>query len=137
MYHLRDHRKLGRTRGHRMALLRNLVVALVQHERIETTLAKAKELRRVADRMVTLGKRGTLVSRRLALRFIHDRQALSKLFKELAPRFANRNGGYTRIYKIGARLGDGSPMALIEYLPSPQAVKQKGLKKKKSAEDKS
>ena len=122
MRHLTDHRKLGRTRSHRTALLRNMVVSLIQHGRIETTLPKAKELRRVADRMVTWGKKGTLSARRRARSVLNDRGALAKLFTELAPRFAKRNGGYTRILKTQFRTGDQAPMAFIEYVDNPVAV---------------
>ena len=118
-----------------MALLRNLAVALVLHGRIKTTLPKAKELRRVADRLVTWGKKGTLTSRRQARRWLNDRTALSKVFSELAPRFAGRNGGYTRVLHVGNRAGDQAPMALIEYLPPPEApkvAKKKTAKKAKS-----
>lgn len=119
MRHAMDQRKLGRTTGHRIALLRNLAVALVTHERITTTLPKAKELRRVADRLVTWGKRGTLAARRKARRWVDNRDALTKVFAELAPRFSGRAGGYTRILKVADRPGDQAPMALIEYLPAP------------------
>lgn len=101
---------------HRRALLRNLVTSLIVFERIETTLAKAKELRRVADRMVTLGKRGTLHARRQAASYVRTQAAVQKLFAELATRFAERPGGYTRVLKLGRRQGDGAPMAIIEYL---------------------
>lgn len=132
MRHLVDHRKLGRTTPHRLALLKNMAVSLIQHGRIQTTLPKAKELRRVADRLVTLGKRGTVAARRRARRFVHDAQALTKLFTELAPRFANRNGGYTRVLKLNFREGDQTPMALIEYLDNPPPLsKTKGKEKKK------
>ncbi len=112
-------RKLGRTMEHRKALMRNMVTSLILEERIETTLPKAKELRRVADRMVTLGKRATLHSRRQALSFIRTNEAVKKLFSELAPRFSERNGGYTRILKTGMRQGDAAPMAIIEYIGAP------------------
>ncbi|MDO8526222.1 MAG: 50S ribosomal protein L17 [Deltaproteobacteria bacterium] len=129
MRHLVDHRKLGRTSPHRQAMFRNMVVALIQHGRIETTLPKAKELRRIADRMVTWGKKGTLAARRAARRVIHDRGALSKVFDDLGPRFATRQGGYTRILKLNFRPGDQAPMALIEYLDNPAKV-LKGKSKK-------
>lgn len=127
MKHNVDRRKLGRTTPHRLALLRNMMVALIQHGRIQTTLPKAKELKRMADRAVTWGKDGSLAARRHARRWIQDRDALTKLFKELAPRFASRQGGYTRVLKMGFRSGDQSPMALIEYVdnPAPKKIEKK------------
>lgn len=119
MRHRVDTIKLGRTTSHRKALLRNLATSLIVAERLETTLAKAKELRRVADRMVTLGKRGSLHARRQAAAYVRTPHAVQKLFAELAGRFADRNGGYTRIIKLGVRKGDAAPMALIEYLGAP------------------
>ncbi len=112
-------RKLGRTMEHRRAMLRNMVTSLILEERIETTLPKAKELRRVADRMITLGKRGTLHARRQALSYVRTNDAVKKLFAELAGRFSERNGGYTRILKLGQRRGDAAPIAIIEYLGAP------------------
>jgi len=132
--HLVDHRKLNRTTPHRKAMLCNMVTSLIEHGRIQTTLPKAKELKRLADRVVTLGKQGTLASRRRARRMIHDRVMLSKLFDELAPRFASRQGGYTRILKLNPRPGDQTPMALIEYLDNPiKEKKEKSTKKTKTA----
>jgi large subunit ribosomal protein L17 len=107
-------RKLNRTTPHRLALLRNLTTALLRHEVIKTTLPKAKELRRVAEPMITLAKNPTLANRRLAFNRLRDREIVSKLFNELGPRFASRKGGYTRILKFGFRLGDNAPMAIIE-----------------------
>ena len=107
-------RKLNRTTPHRLALLRNLTTALLRHEVIKTTLPKAKELRRVAEPMITLAKNPTLANRRLAFNRLRDREIVSKLFNELGPRFAARKGGYTRIMKFGFRLGDNAPMAIIE-----------------------
>ena len=107
-------RKLNRTTPHRLALLRNLTTALLRHEVIKTTLPKAKELRRVAEPMITLAKNPTLANRRLAFNRLRDREIVSKLFNELGPRFAARKGGYTRILKFGFRLGDNAPMAIIE-----------------------
>jgi large subunit ribosomal protein L17 len=115
MRHLNQGRKLGRTAAHRKALFRNLVLALVKHERIKTTDAKAKELRRYADRMVTLGKRGDLAARRLAFAFMQSRDAVKRLFDEIAPRFKERNGGYTRVVKFGFRRGDAAPLSIIEF----------------------
>lgn len=130
MRHLVDHRKLGRSRSHRKAMFGNMLVSLIQHERIQTTLPKAKELRRVADRAITWGKKGGIVFRRRAREAINDREALSKLFGELAARFAKRQGGYTRIMKLGYRQGDQASMALIEYLDSPQKEPKKKKPKK-------
>jgi len=109
-------RKLGRTSAHRKALYRNLVTDLLKHEKITTTEAKAKEIRSLAERMITLGKEGGLPSRRQALSFILDEKVTAKVFAELAPRYAERHGGYTRITKLSPRLGDGAPMAKIELV---------------------
>ncbi len=109
-------RKLGRRSGHRRALLRNQVTSLVLHGRIETTEAKAKSIKPLADKMVTLGKRGDLAARRQAAAFLLDPAAVKKLFDEVAPRYADRNGGYTRIIKTGVRRGDAAPLAIIEWV---------------------
>jgi len=116
MRHLKQGRKLGRTTAHRKALLRNLATALMEHERIITTEAKAKELRRVADKLVTLGKRGDLHARRQALRVIRSNAVVRKLFDEVAPRFSERHGGYTRVLRLGYRPGDAAAMAVIELV---------------------
>jgi large subunit ribosomal protein L17 len=116
MRHLKQGRKLGRTSAHRKALLRNLATALMEHERIITTEAKAKELRRVADKLVTLGKRGDLHARRQALQVIRSNAVVRKLFDEVAPRFAERHGGYTRVLRLGYRPGDAAAMAVIELV---------------------
>ncbi len=129
MRHLNDHRKLSRNQGHRKALLRNLVISLIEKERIVTTVAKAKEARRLAEKMVTLGKKGTLHHRRLAYRFLTKQEPLRKLFNEIAPRFAERNGGYTRIIKIGQRKGDGAQMAILEFVDYVFEKKEKKEKK--------
>lgn len=134
MRHLVDHRKFGRTSSHRTACFKNLASALVRYERIETTLPKAKELRRIADRLVTWGKKGTMAARRQTRRLVHDRDLLKKIFEELAPRFASRNGGYTRILKTGFRNGDQAPLALIEYLDTPVETKKPKVKKAKKQE---
>jgi large subunit ribosomal protein L17 len=126
-----DHRKLGRKPAHRKALLRNLMNALVHAERIETTVPKAKELRRLADRLITLGKRASLHSRRRVFSLLTDKAATDKVFETLAGRFAGREGGYTRIVRTGFRVGDGSEMAIIEYLPVEE--KKAGTKKKKAS----
>lgn len=128
MRHLVAYRKLGRTTPHRLALFRNLLSALITHDRIETTLPKAKELRRWAEWMVTLGKDGTIAARRRAARWVQDEVAINKLFGNLADRFKERNGGYTRIMRMGQRHGDNAPMAIIEYLSAeiaPTAVTPK------------
>jgi large subunit ribosomal protein L17 len=120
MRHRKDHRKLSRTREHRKALLRNLTTSLIQHERIETTVAKAKEARRMAERMITFAKRGDLSARRHVARFVHGDDVVRKLFETVAPWYADRNGGYTRIVKIGRRLGDAGETALLELVKSPE-----------------
>jgi large subunit ribosomal protein L17 len=125
MRHRLAHRKLNRTSSHRAALLRNLTNALLRHEVIKTTLPKAKELRRIAEPMITLGKKPSLANRRLAFNRLRDREMVVKLFDELGPRFATRNGGYLRIMKFGFRDGDNAPMALIEMVdraPDSEAV---------------
>ncbi len=129
MRHLKAGRKFGRTSAHRKALFRNLVTALIVRERIRTTLAKAKELRSKVEKTITLGKKGTLHARRLAFRNVTQKDALQKLFGPLAERFATRNGGYTRIIKIGPRLGDDAPMAFIELLEA-EAKEEKTPKAK-------
>ena len=116
MRHRKKGRHLGRTASHRRATLRNMATSLFRHERIETTEAKAKELRPFAERLITLARRGDLHARRLARRSIDDREVLGKLFEDLGPRFAERPGGYTRVLKLGARKGDGADMALIELV---------------------
>jgi large subunit ribosomal protein L17 len=116
MRHLKQGRKLGRTTAHRKALLRNLATALFEHERITTTEAKAKELRRVADKLVTLGKRGDLHARRQALKVVRSSAVVRKLFDEIAPRFRQRQGGYTRVLRVGFRPGDAAEMAVIELV---------------------
>jgi large subunit ribosomal protein L17 len=116
MRHLKQGRKLGRTSAHRKALLRNLATALLEHERIITTEPKAKELRRVADKLVTLGKRGNLHARRQAFQVVQRTSVVQKLFNEIAPRFAGRQGGYTRILRLGYRPGDAAAMAVIELV---------------------
>ncbi len=116
MRHRKKGRHLSRTRSHRRATLRNMATSLFRHERIETTEAKAKELRPFAERLITLARRGDLHARRLAGRNIADREVLGKLFDDLGPRFAERPGGYTRILKLGSRRGDGADMALIELV---------------------
>ncbi len=116
MRHRKSGRKLGRTSAHRKAMLRNMVTSLLDHERIETTDAKAKELRGVAERMITLAKRGDLHARRQALSVIQSKQVTAKLFDELAERFRDRPGGYTRVIKVGTRVGDAAPISIIELV---------------------
>lgn len=123
MRHLKTGRKLNRSASHRWALMRNLVTSLFRHERIQTTDPKAKELRGWADRVITLGKEGTLHARRRAIGIVQDEGVVRKVFDTLAPRFKNRPGGYTRIVKIGWRHGDRAPISLIELLPADGAGK--------------
>ena len=119
MRHRLGLRKLNRTSSHRLAMLRNMIASLLRHEVIKTTLPKAKELRRVAEPILTLGKNPSLANRRLAFARLRDREMVTKLFDELGPRYATRNGGYSRILKFGFRKGDNAPMALIELLDRP------------------
>jgi len=120
MRHRLGLRKLNRTSSHRLAMLRNMSVSLLKHEAIKTTLPKAKELRRVVEPLITLGKKPSLANRRLAFDRLRDRDIVVKLFDELGPRFANRNGGYLRILKCGFRVGDNAPMAYVELLDRPE-----------------
>ena len=122
MRHRNGLRKLNRTSSHRLAMLKNMAVSLIKHEAIKTTLPKAKELRRVVERLITLGKKPTLANRRLAFDRLRDRQAVVKLFNELGVGFANRPGGYLRILKCGFRVGDNAPMAYVELLDRPTEV---------------
>ena len=128
-------RKLNRTSSHRLAMLRNMMVSLLRHEEINTTLPKAKELRRVVEPMITLGKAPSLANRRLAFDRLRDRDIVGKLFEELGPRYAKRNGGYLRILKNGMRKGDNAPMALVTLLdrPEPRAEENKPAEEKKAA----
>jgi large subunit ribosomal protein L17 len=136
MRHLKAGRKLGRTSAHRKALFRNLVGALIQRERISTTLAKAKELRGKVEKTITLGKKGTLHARRQAFKLAPQKEAVQKVFGPLAERYAKRPGGYTRIIKIGPRKGDNAPMAFIELVDregdAPAPEKGKGATKKET-----
>ncbi|OIO55391.1 MAG: 50S ribosomal protein L17 [Alphaproteobacteria bacterium CG_4_10_14_0_2_um_filter_63_37] len=116
MNHRNSGRKLGRTGSHRRAMMANMLSSLIEHEQIRTTLPKAKELRRFADTMMTLGKRGDLHARRQAIAKIRDQGAVAKLFEDLAKRSASRPGGYTRVLKAGIRPGDAAPMAIIEWV---------------------
>ena len=119
MRHRLGLRKLNRTSSHRLAMLRNMTVSLLRHEVIKTTLPKAKELRRVAEPILTLGKNPSLANRRLAFARLRDRDIVTKLFDELGPRYAARNVGYSRILKFGFRKGDNAPMALVELMDRP------------------
>jgi large subunit ribosomal protein L17 len=142
MRHGHGLRKLNRTSSHRLAMLRNMTVSLLRHEEIRTTLPKAKELRRVVEPMITLGKRPSLANRRLAFDRLRDRGIVEKLFDDLGPRYAKRNGGYLRILKIGFRSGDNAPMALVMLMdrpdeaPAPKADDDKKKKEAKTEEKK-
>jgi len=125
-------RKLNRTSSHRLAMLRNMMVSLLRHEEITTTLPKAKELRRVVEPMITLGKAPSLANRRMAFNRLRDRDIVGKLFDELGPRYAKRNGGYLRILKSGLRKGDNAPLALVTLMDRPELAAED----KKPAEDK-
>lgn len=122
MRHRVSNRKLNRTSSHRQAMLRNMANSLLRHEVIKTTLPKAKELRKIAEPLITLGKKASLANRRLAFDRLRDREIVVKLFDELGPRYATRNGGYLRILKCGFRLGDNAPMALVELVDRPDAA---------------
>ena len=135
MYHGKAGRKLGRTSSHREAMFRNMVTSIIKHESIRTTDTIAKEMRKLADNMVTLGKRGDLHARRQALAILRDKDTVAKLFGELAERFRNRAGGYTRIVKVGYRFGDNAPISILEYLPDEkkkEKAKPKAKKEKKA-----
>ncbi|MDH5762276.1 MAG: 50S ribosomal protein L17 [Nitrospinota bacterium] len=136
MRHLKSGRKLGRTTAHRKALFRNMVTALIRRERIRTTLAKAKELRGHVEKTITLGKKGTLHAKRLARKVVTEKEAFVKLFGPLSERYAQRNGGYTRIIKIGNRLGDDAPMAFIELVDREEEAPEPKVKAGKKAQPK-
>ena len=133
MRHLNGYRKLGRVSSHRRAMLRNMATSLVLHERIETTVPKAKELRGLVDKMITLGKRGDLHARRQAAAYLFDDAAVKKVFSDLASRFKDRPGGYTRILKKGARFGDGAEMAFMELVDFQDVKDAKEGKAEKAA----
>jgi large subunit ribosomal protein L17 len=120
MRHRHGLRKLNRTTSHRLAMLRNMSNSLLRHEAIKTTLPKAKELRRVVEPLITLGKEPTLANKRLAFNRLRDREMVVKLFAEIGPRYQARNGGYTRILKMGFRVGDNAPMAFMELVDRPE-----------------
>ena len=132
MRHRLGLRKLNRTSSHRLAMLRNMTNSLLKHEVITTTLPKAKELRRVVEPMITLGKVATVANRRLAFNRLRDRAMVTKLFNELGPRYAKRNGGYLRILKYGFRQGDNAPMALVELMDRPAPVEGSAAAEAKS-----
>src|SRR5215213_2455884 len=134
MRHRHGLRKLNRTSSHRLAMLRNMTCSLLKHELIKTTLPKAKELRRVVEPIITLGKEATLAHRRLAFDRLRDREMVVKLFDELGPRYANRPGGYLRILKFGFRKGDNAPMALVELVDRPEQSEAETEEKKQLAE---
>jgi len=137
MRHGHGLRKLNRTSSHRLAMLRNMTVSLLRHEEIRTTLPKAKELRRVVEPMITLGKRPSLANRRLAFDRLRDRAIVEKLFDDLGPRYAKRNGGYLRILKTGFRKGDNAPLALVTLMDRPEeSPEPKAEEKNKKSEEK-
>ena len=138
MRHLRRTVKLGRTSQHRDSMLANLVGSLIRHERVRTPVARAKAARPVAEKLVTLGKKGSLHHRRQAIAALHENELVHKLFAEIAPRFKNRAGGYTRILKLGPRIGDGAPTALLEWVerPAPEPETPKEEKGKVAKEEK-
>jgi len=129
-------RKLGRTSRHRAAMLRNMTVSLLRHEEITTTLPKAKELRRVAEPMITLGKKPSLANRRLAFDRLRDRDIVAKLFDDLGKRYAKRNGGYLRILKTGFRKGDNAPLALVTLMDRVETASEPKPEEKKKTEEK-
>ncbi|MBA2622332.1 MAG: 50S ribosomal protein L17 [Chthoniobacterales bacterium] len=130
MRHQKKTVKLGRTAAHRKSLLANQVCSLIEHQRIKTTLAKAKAVRPLAEKMVTLGKKGSLHARRTALATLRQKNAVKKLFDDIAPRAADRNGGYTRIVKLGARKSDAAPIAFIEWVDAPVVVEEPAAEEK-------
>jgi large subunit ribosomal protein L17 len=132
MRHGHGLRKLNRTTSHRLAMLRNMANSLLRHETITTTLPKAKELRRVVEPMITLGKKPSLANRRLAFDRLRDREIVSKLFDNLGPRYAKRNGGYLRILKSGFRKGDNAPLAMVMLLDQPEQAAPQATEAKKA-----
>ncbi len=132
MKHRVSGRHFGRTANQRKALLRGLLASLIKYERIETTIAKAKAVRELADKLVTFGKKGDLHSRRIALSYLPDRNLIKKLFDEIAPRFGDRNGGYVRIIKTGFRIKDSAPTAILEFIDYSKPEKEIAKEKKKS-----
>ena len=136
MRHRHGLRKLNRTSSHRLAMFRNMANSLLRHEAIKTTLPKAKELRRVVEPIITLGKKPSLANRRLAFNRLRDREIVGKVFDELGPRYAKRNGGYLRILRYGFRKGDTAPMAYVELMDRPDAAAAAPGKDAKAATDK-
>jgi len=136
MRHKVDGRLFGRTANQRKALLRGLVNSLIEHERIETTVAKAKETKRLAEKMVTLGIKGDLHSKRLAFAYLSNRKTLAKLFKDIAPRFSGRNGGYLRMLQTRNRVNDSAPMAVLEFIDYEDKREKKQKSEKKPSENK-
>jgi large subunit ribosomal protein L17 len=132
MRHQKKTIKLGRTAEHRKAMLANQVCSLIEYQRIKTTLAKAKAVRPLAEKMVTLGKRGSIHARRTALATLRQKNAVRKLFDDIAPRSTDRNGGYTRIVKLGQRKSDSAPMAFIEWVDAAQVIEEKAADEKKA-----
>ncbi|HVL19741.1 MAG TPA: 50S ribosomal protein L17 [Amaricoccus sp.] len=135
MRHGNAHRKLNRTAEHRKAMFANMCAALITHEQIKTTLPKAKDLRPIVEKLITLGKRGDLNSRRIATGELRQDAAVKKLFDTLAPRYKDRNGGYTRVLKAGFRYGDAAPMAIVELVDRDPAAKGAGDKARVAAEE--
>lgn len=129
MRHMKRGRKLNRTAAHRKAMLRNMVTSLLEHGRITTTVAKAKELRGVADRMVTYGKKGSLHHRRMAARYVRSASVIQMLFSDYAERYGERDGGYTRVMRLGWRRGDAAEMAIIEMIPAGEVLQKKTRKR--------
>jgi large subunit ribosomal protein L17 len=133
MRHLKAGRRLSRTTEHRQAMLRNLVTSLLEHERVETTRAKAKEVRQWAEQIITLAKRGDLHARRQSLALVRSKKVVAKLFGELRERYLERPGGYTRIIPLGLRLGDGAPLSIIEMVGRPEKLPKSSKKKAASS----
>jgi large subunit ribosomal protein L17 len=136
MYHGKAGRKLGRTSSHKEAMFRNMVTSIIKHERIRTTDTKAKELRKLAEKMITLGKRGNLHARRQALAVLRDKSLIGKLFGELTERYRSRSGGYTRIVKTGYRFGDNAPVSILEFIPDEKKKEKATPKAKAKAKEK-
>lgn len=136
MRHQVRKKSLGRTTSHRLAMFRNMVTSLIEYESITTTLPKAKQLRTYIDKMVTLGKKNTLHAKRQALSFLRGRQSVDKLFNEIAPRYGNRPGGYSRIFKVGYRNGDNAPLAIIELIDAKTKTKEKSKAVDQTSESK-
>jgi len=134
MRHRKAGKKLGRLTAHRLALFRNQLVSLFEHERIETTEAKAKALRPLADKVISLAKRESLHARRLVLGLVPNRTVVKKIFDSVAPRYADRRGGYTRLFRVGRRVGDGDPVGLIELIDRPESDKADKKGKKEQAQ---